>query len=197
MTYILGLTGSIGMGKSTTAAMFQDEGVPTWDADAAVHRLYAKQGKGALQIAEHYPDVIEDGAVSRSLLRDKIAKSPAILDHIQTIVHPLVAQDRADFLNGSDAEIVLFDMPLLFEIGANRGCDGVVVVTAPADVQRERVLARGEMSEADFETILARQMPDAEKRAQADWIIETTTLDSARQSVKQVLDDIRRKIANA
>lgn len=191
MTYVLGLTGSIGMGKSTTAAMFSAEGVPVWDADAAVHRLYAKGGAAAVQIAERYPDAMEDGAVSRSKLRDLITQNPHMLDEVQTLVHPLVARDRADFLTRSDAPITLFDMPLLFEIGADRACDGVVVVTAPADVQRKRVLERGEMSEADFDLIISRQMPDAEKRAKATWVIETTTLDAARQSVKQILAEIR------
>lgn len=197
MTYILGLTGSIGMGKSTTAAMFHDEGVPIWDADAAVRRLYAKDGAASEQIAQHYPDVIEEGAVSRAKLRDMIAANPAILDHVQTLVHPLVARDRADFLAASDAPITLFDMPLLFEIGADRACNGVVVVTAPADVQKARVLARGEMSEADFDLILSRQMPDADKRAKATWVIETATMEGARAAVQQVLAEIRETLDHA
>ncbi|MCL4132689.1 UNVERIFIED_CONTAM: hypothetical protein GTU68_025712 [Idotea baltica] len=179
------------MGKSTTAAMFEDEGVPVWDADAAVRRLYAKGGAAVEKIAQHYPDAIEDGSVSRSKLRDTITANPKILDHIQTLVHPLVARDRADFLAQMDAPILIFDMPLLFEIGADRGCDGVVVVTAPAEVQKARVLARGEMSEADFDIIVSRQMSDEEKRAKATWVIETTTLDAARQSVKEILTEIR------
>lgn len=191
MTYVLGLTGSIGMGKSTTAAMFEDEGVPVWDADAAVRRLYAKGGAAVEKIAQHYPDAIEDGAVSRSKLRETITANPKILDHIQTLVHPLVARDRADFLAQMDAPILIFDMPLLFEIGADRGCDGVVVVTAPAEVQKARVLARGEMLEVDFDIIVSRQMSDEEKRAKATWVIETTTLDAARQSVKEILTEIR------
>lgn len=197
MTYVLGLTGSIGMGKSTTAAMFEAEGVPMWDADAAVRRLYAKDGAATEQISQHYPDAIEDGAVCKSKLRDMITANPAMLDHVQTLVHPLVAQDRATFLKNSTAPIVLFDMPLLFEIGADRACDGVVVVTAPPDVQRSRVLERGEMSEADFDIILARQMPDAEKRNEADWVIETLDLETARKAVHGVLADIRGTLKNA
>lgn len=190
MSFVLGLTGSIGMGKSTTAQMFADEGVPVWDADAVVRGLYEKGGAAADAIAKVYPDAMESGAVSRDKLRDLIAQDPKTLDEIQTIVHPLVAADRAAFLADAQVPVVLLDVPLLFETGADAACDGVAVVTVPADVQRARVLARGGMSEADFELILARQMPDAEKRSRARWVIETHTLDAARQSVKDILQQI-------
>ncbi|PVA07655.1 dephospho-CoA kinase [Thalassorhabdomicrobium marinisediminis] len=197
MTFVLGLTGSIGMGKSTTAAMFADEGIPVWDADAAVRRLYAKGGQGAAAIGAAYPEVIEEGAVSRQKLRTLIAASPEVLDHIQTLVHPLVAQDRQAFLKQTPAPIVLLDIPLLYEGGGDAQCDGVAVVSVPEDVQRQRVLARGEMSEADFELIKARQMPDAEKRAKARWVIETLTLDAARQSVREIIAEIEQEQADA
>lgn len=197
MTFILGLTGSIGMGKSTTAQMFADEGVPVWDADQTVRRLYDRGGAAAAKVAEHYPAAMEDGAVSREKLRAMIAQTPAVLDHLQTLVHPLVAQDRARFIKEAVGDVVLLDIPLLFETQTDAQCDGIVVVTVPEDVQRERVLARGEMSEPDFEMILARQMPDAEKRARARWVISTLTLDGARARVKDILSEIRSEQSHA
>jgi dephospho-CoA kinase len=195
MTFCLGLTGSIGMGKSTTAGFFAEAGIPVWDADAAVRRLYEPGGAAALAIAARYPGATSpDGGVLRPVLRDMIRADPAVLDWLNDTVHPLTAADRGQFLQDhADAPIVLLDIPLLYETGADAGCDAVVVVSAPAATQRARVLARGEMSEADFQTILARQLPDAEKRARADYLIETTTLEAARAAVKDVLTDIRRK----
>ena len=193
MTFRLGLTGSIGMGKSTTAAMFAAEGIPVWDADATVHRLYATGGTAAAAIAQAFPlAMATDGSVNRDSLRALIAADPAVLDRVNALVHPLVAAARAAFLTAIKADIVLLDIPLLFETGAETQCDAVAVVTAPAEVQRTRLLARGTMSEAMLETLLARQMPDADKRARADYIIETLTLDSARSTVKDVIADIRR-----
>jgi dephospho-CoA kinase len=197
MTFILGLTGSIGMGKSTTAQMFADQGVPVWDADAVVRKLYGVGGAAANQIAQHYPDTIENGAVSRSKLRDLIANDPKVLDHIQTLVHPLVAADRATFLAASTAKVVLLDVPLLFETGTDGLCDAIAVVSVPFDVQKSRVLARGEMTETDFDLILARQMPDAEKRSKARWVITTLELDDARIHVKDILAEIDKDLANA
>lgn len=197
MTFVIGLTGSIGMGKSTTSQMFADAGVPVWDADATVRQLYEKGQPAALAVADAYPDAMEDGHVSRAKLRDLIAADPKVLDHLQAIVHPLVAENRAGFLADAAAPIVLLDIPLLFETSADGQCDGIVVVTAPADVQRDRVLARGEMSEADFEMILSRQMPDAEKCRRARWIIETLSLDAARQSVANILTEIEQELPDA
>lgn len=192
----LGLTGSIGMGKSTTAQMFADEGVPVWDADAAVHRLYAPGGAAALALGEALPGSLDAvGGVDRAALKAMIAADPAVLDRLNAIVHPLVSADRAAFLATTTADIVLLDIPLLYESGLEKHCDAVAVVTAPPEVQRARVLARETMTPAMFETILARQMPDAEKRARADYVIETLTLEAARASVKDVLADIRRRIA--
>lgn len=194
MTFILGLTGSIGMGKSTTAQMFAEEGVPVWDADATVHRLYARGGAAVAPIRELCPEAIVDGAVNRQALKDWIARDSAALAQIEAVVHPLVAQDRQAFLTETDADIVLLDIPLLFEGGGAAGMDAVVVVTAPSDVQRARVLDRGTMDEATFETILSKQMPDAEKRDRADYVIETVTLEKARDAVRSVLEDIRGKL---
>jgi dephospho-CoA kinase len=197
MTFILGLTGSIGMGKSTTAQMFADQGVPIWDADAVVRKLYGTGGAAATKIAQHYPDTIENGAVSRRKLRELIATDPKILDHIQTLVHPLVAADRAAFLATSTAKVILLDIPLLFETGTDGLCDAIAVVSVPSDVQKSRVLARGEMTEADFDLILARQMPDAKKRSKARWVIPTLKLDEARVHVKDIPAEIDKDLANA
>ncbi len=197
MTFRLGLTGSIGMGKSTTAAMFAAEGLPVWDADAVVRQLYAKGGQATAIVATLFPEAIEDAAVSRPKLRALIAKDPTVLDRIQAVVHPLVAQNRAEFLQNCTADIAVLDIPLLYETGADAACDAVVVVTAPPDVQRARVLARGEMTEPEFDLILARQMPDAAKRARADYIIETTSLDGPRNSVRAICADIRERLAHA
>ena len=191
MTLCVGLTGSIGMGKSTTAAMFADEGIPVWDADRAVHDLYAVNGAAVEIIRAQFPSVIDGAAVSRSRLRDLIADDPTVLDQLQTLVHPLVAQNRREFLAANTGSIVLLDIPLLFEAGANALCDVIVVVSVSEDVQRARVVARGEMSEADFDMIHARQMPDAEKRKRADYIVETLTLDTARAAVRDIVQQLR------
>ncbi|MFN3280460.1 MAG: dephospho-CoA kinase [Tabrizicola sp.] len=194
MTFVLGLTGSIGMGKSTTAQMFADSGLPVWDADAAVHRLYQAGQPAALAVKTLFPSAIEaDGSVNRAVLRAIIQADPGALDRLNAAVHPLVAADRAAFLAAhARDEIVLLDVPLLYETGLDAACDAVVVVSAPPDVQRQRVLDRGAMTEAEFQTILDRQLPDAEKRRRADYVIPTTSLEAARQAVKDVLKDIRR-----
>ena len=197
MTYRLGLTGSIGMGKSTTAQMFADEDVPVWDADATVHKLYAAGQPAMVAIGRLLPSAVVDGRISRQCLRSLIAADPANLDLIQNIVHPLVAADRSDFLASHPQDIVVLDIPLLYETKADALCDGIVVVTAPAAVQRARVISRGQMSEADFDLILARQMSDAEKRARASWVIETLSLDVARRAVKSIVAEIRQRIAHA
>jgi dephospho-CoA kinase len=185
------------MGKSTTAQMFADEGVPIWDADAVVRKLYDVGGAATDAVATHYPDAIEGGAVSREKLRGLIANDPTVLDKLQTLVHPLVATDRAEFLANAEAPIVLLDIPLLFETGTDNLCDGIAVVSTSVEEQRTRVLGRGEMSEADFKLILSRQIPDAEKRARARWVILTQTLDGARRSVKDILAEIAEELPDA
>lgn len=190
--FLLGLTGSIGMGKSTTAQMFRDESVPVWDADATVHRLYSPGQPAALAIAVRYPLVMDaDGGVSRAKLRAMIAKDGSVIDWLNATVHPMTAEDRAGFISRhSAADVLVLDIPLLFETGADALCDAVLVVTVPPDVQRARVLARG-MSEAEFDMILARQITDAEKRVRATYVIETLTEDGARAAVRALLEKLR------
>lgn len=197
MTVKIGLTGSIGMGKTTTAGLFAEEGIPVWDADDAVHRLYARGGAAVEPIRSAFPDAILDGEVSRDRLRALIAKDPETLTRIEQIVHPLVARDRADFLDRHPTGIVVFDIPLLFETGADAWLDLVVVVTAPAEVQKARVMARPGMTEDQFRAITDRQMPDAEKRARADVVLQTLTLDAARDGVRNILETIRGNIGDA
>ncbi len=197
MTFRLGLTGSIGMGKSTTAQLFVEEGCALWDADAAVHRLYSRGGAAVAPMARAFPEAVVSGEVSRARLKEIIARDPSALNRIEQIVHPLVARDRAEFLASRTADVTVLDIPLLFEGGDTAGFDAVAVASAPAEVQRARVLARGTMTEAEFENILARQIPDAEKRARADYVIESDTIDHAREQVRAVLADIRRRIAHA
>lgn len=188
----LGLTGSIGMGKSTTAALFRDEGIPVWDADAAVHRLYAPGGAAVAPLAALCPAALRDGGIDRAALKDWIAADPEALSRIEAVVHPLVAADRAAFLQAARADIVVLDIPLLFEKGSESEMDATLLVTAPPEVQRARVMARPGMTEAQFNAILARQMPDAEKRARATHIIETLDPESARAAVRALIAHIRK-----
>lgn len=187
MTFVLGLTGSIGMGKSTTASMFRDLGIPVWDADAAVHKLYAKDGIAVDAIACLAPNAVENGAVVRSTLREEIAKNSNLLGKIEAAVHPLVAQDRAAFRTAHESTpLVVLDIPLLFETGGDAACDATLVVTTSADEQRRRVLARG-TSDETLQDLLSRQMPDAEKRARACYVIHTDTLDGTREDVAHLV----------
>jgi len=191
---IIGLTGSIGMGKSTTAQMFADLGCPVFDADAEVHKMYAKGGRAVPLIKAVFPDAIKDGAVDRKKLGDHMRADPLNLKTLESFIHPWVAEVRTAFLKKAreeKAKAVIFDVPLLFETGGDKKVDATVVVTAPLSVQRERVMARPGMTEALFEMILSKQMPDAEKRKRADYIISTDEgLDAARKSVESVLDKI-------
>ena len=190
----LGLTGSIGMGKSTTATMFAEEGVPVWDADAEVHALYAQGGAAVPLIAEEFPQAVKAGAVDRAALRACLAGDKTALTRLETIVHPLTTASRNAFLERhAQAPIVLLDIPLLYETGAENTCDAVLVVTAPEEVQRARVLARGSMSAEQFDLILSRQLPDAQKRARADFIIETLSLEQTRRAVRNLLADLKGK----
>lgn len=197
MTFKLGLTGSIGMGKSTTAQMFVDEGCALWDADAAVHRLYSFGGDAVEPLKTLFPTAIIDDGVSRERLKGIILENPDALKMIEDTVHPLVAKDRADFLAKTDAAITVLDIPLLFETGVDKQMDATVCVTVPAKMQKDRVMARGTMSEQQFEAIRAKQMPDAEKRARADYIVVTDTLEHARAQVQDVLQDIQNRLIHA
>ncbi|MGI3210314.1 dephospho-CoA kinase [Roseovarius tibetensis] len=192
MTFRLGLTGSIGMGKSTTAHMFAEAGCAVWDADAAVHRLYSSGGAAVAPIAAEFPNAIRDGTVCRDVLKSIIQDDPQALGRIENIVHPLVLEDRAGFLATANADVTVLDIPLLFETGADADMDATVTVTTSAAQQRQRVLARGTMTEAQFDAIVAKQMPDAEKRTRADYVIETDTLEHARAQVQTVLADIEK-----
>ncbi|MEY3961442.1 MAG: hypothetical protein RIR14_2096 [Pseudomonadota bacterium] len=187
----LGLTGSIGMGKSTTAAMFADEGLPVWDADAAVHRLYGPDGAAVPAIAALCPQAETASGIDRALLKDWITTNPRALQALEFIVHPLVAADRDTFIAATQADIVILDIPLLFEKGTEAQMDATLLCTAPPALQKARVMARGTMTEAQFQTILARQMPDAEKRARATHIVETLSLDSTRAYVRALIAHIR------
>jgi dephospho-CoA kinase len=170
----LGLTGSIGMGKSTVAKMFADEGVPVFDADAVVHRLQGPEGALVQEIERHFPGSTGTGGVNRTALAETVLGKPEALSRLEALVHPAVASERARFLsNHRDAPLVLLDIPLLFEKGGAESVDRIAVVSAPADQQRARVLARPGMTPERFAQILALQMPDSEKRARADFIIPT------------------------
>ncbi len=197
MSFTLGLTGSIGMGKSTTAKLFTEAGCEVWDADAAVHRLYAPGGAAVAPLQGLYPEAIRDGAVNRDALKQILSEDPDALRTIEAIVHPLVGQDRAAFLAQAKSDIVVLDIPLLFETGGETRVDATVVVYVDAVTQRARVMERGTMSDAQFAMILAKQVPSDEKRARADYTIETDTIDHARAQVAAVLADIREKRLNA
>lgn len=187
----LGLTGSIGMGKSTTAAMFSDEGLPVWDADAAVHRLYGPKGAAVSAIAKLCPASATTAGIDRAALKGWIATDPSALAQLESIVHPLVAADRDAFIAHAKAEIVVLDIPLLFEKGTEADMDATLLCTAPTALQEARVLARGTMTKGQLETILARQMPDAEKRRRATHIVETLSMDSTRAYVRALIAHIR------
>lgn len=196
MSFRLGLTGGIGMGKSTTAAMFAAEGVPVWDADATVHALYARGGAAVPVIAEAFPGAVLDGAVDRAALKRILAADPAALPRLEALVHPFTAAAREAFLAAhADAPLVILDVPLLFETGGQGACDATLVVSAPPELQRERVLQRPGMTPAQLDFILSRQMPDAEKRARADHIIETVTLEATRAAVRALIAKLRARHA--
>jgi dephospho-CoA kinase len=187
----IGLTGSIGMGKSTTAAMFAEEGAAIWDADQAVHRLYARGGAAVAPVAALCPEALEDGAIRRDTLALWVQAGPGNLTRLETVVHPIVAEDRARFLAETGAAVAVFDVPLLFESGADAEMDLNVVVSVPEAVQRDRVLARAGMTAEKLALILSRQMPDAEKRRRADQVIDTSTLEGAARAVRVLMQEIR------
>jgi dephospho-CoA kinase len=189
---VLGLTGSIGMGKSTTARMFRDAGVPVHDSDEAVHRLYS--GVAAPLVEAAFPGTMVDGTVDRARLGERVLGDPDALSRLEAIVHPLVRADAAAFLarhRADGAPVVVLDIPLLFETGGRGRVDKVVVVTASAEIQRERVLSRPGMTPEKLAAILAKQVPDAEKRRQADYVIDTGRgMDHARNAVAAIIAEL-------
>lgn len=191
---LIGLTGSIGMGKSTTTAMFAGRGAVVWNADDAVHRLYAPGGAAVAAVGAAFPGVVVDGAVDRTRLAEALGRDDTAFRRLEAIVHPLVAAGRAEDLAAARAagvRLAVLDIPLLFETGGDAGVDAVVVVSADSAIQAERVLARPGMTRERFEAILARQLPDAEKRARADFVIDTGQgLDAARAQVGAVVDAV-------
>lgn len=189
MTVLLGLTGSIGMGKSTVAKMFADEGVPVFDADAAVHKLQGPDGALVDEIEAQFPGTTGPDGVNRTALAERVLGEPAQLKRLEALIHPAVAEMRRDFITAhAAAPVILLDIPLLFETGGAGQVDKVAVVSAAPEVQRARVLARPGMTTEKFEKILARQLPDAEKRARADFVIPTDVgLAETRASVRRIL----------
>lgn len=195
--FLLGLTGSIGMGKSTTAQMFAAEGCAVWDADAAVHRLYDPGGAAVAPMAAAFPSAIEDGSVSRAVLKTIIGQDPDALKQIEAIVHPLVAEDRSAFIDAANSDVIVLDIPLLFETGGDAKMDATACVRVDSETQKQRVMDRRTMTEAQFDTIVSKQMPIEEKCSRADYVIETDTLDHAHAQVREILADIRGKLAHA
>lgn len=189
---VLGLTGSIGMGKSTTAGMFRTMSIPIYDADVAVHELYERGGAAVDPLAQRFPSSLISGAIDRSILRELVIADPDAMADLERIVHPLVGQAQLRFREKAleDQEpLIVLDIPLLFETGGDQYCDYVAVVSAPAAMQRQRVLSRGEMSEEDFDAILNKQTPDAEKRSRADFVISTAFgLDFTESHVRMIVD---------
>jgi dephospho-CoA kinase len=189
---ILGLTGSIGMGKSTTAKLFMEAGVPVYDADAAVHKIY--EGEAAPAVEAAFPGTTVDGKVDRAKLSAKVVRDPAAIKQLEQIVHPMLGASRQKFLaeaEQSGASVVVMDIPLLFETGGEKRVDAVVVVTTTPENQRERILARGTMTHEALDAILARQLPDAEKRKRADFVVDTSHgLDPVRAAIRDILAEV-------
>jgi len=191
--FVIGLTGSIGMGKTTTAECFAKRGIPVCNADQIVHDLY--EGEAVLEIEAAFPGVAPEGKVDRALLAKEVSGNPGKLRELEAIIHPLVVKAELEFLREQEAkgaEMVLLEIPLLYEAGAEVRVDAVVVVSAPSEAQRERVLARPGMSEEKFEALLARQLPDAEKRSRADFVVDTGgSLEDVARQVDRVIDGLR------
>jgi len=189
--FLLGLTGSIGMGKSTTAKMFTEQGCAIWDADAAVHRLYNAGGAAVEPFVQAFPEAVQGGAVSRIVLKEIIGRDATALKRVETIVHPLVAQDRAAFLAQADTDIIVLDIPLLFETGGDVHVDATACVFTDDATQEARVMSRGTMTRDQFLAIKAKQMPAAEKCARATYVIQTDTLEQAAAQVQNIVEIIR------
>ena len=191
MSFLLGLTGSIGMGKSTTAGFFKDAGCDVWNADAAVHRLYAKQGAAVAPLSNLFPKALIEGAISRQVLKQELQKNPDLIGQLEAIVHPLVAQDRQKFLDSAQSDILVFDIPLLFETGADVHMNAVICVTIDEKEQKKRVLERGTMNEEMFEQVKSRQWSNSQKCEKADFVILTDTLEHVHAQVENILAKLR------
>ena len=192
MSFLLGLTGSIGMGKSTTADMFREAGVPVWDADATVAKLYAKDGAAVAPLSALNMGLIQNDTVDRAALKNWVKTDPNALNRLESLIHPLVAADRAKFIDDhAEQSLIVCDIPLLYETGADQWLDAVLVVTTAAETQKARVMARAGMDPQLFDQILARQMPSSEKIARADYVIETNSFEGARKAVHDLINDLK------
>lgn len=199
-TVLLGLTGSIGMGKSTTAAMFLKRGIPVWDADSTVHKLYAKNGAAVKFFNQEIPSAVSNGEVSRVVLKKLIKEDINNLKKIEQIVHPLVAKDRLTFIENSkkyNAPLIVLDIPLLFETGFYKLVDYIAVVTVDYTTQKQRVLDRESMTEEMFTQILDKQVSNEEKKRKADFIIPTETIEAAESKVQEIIVQLERQVRNA
>ena len=191
MSFLLGLTGSIGMGKSTTADMFREAGVPVWDADATVAKLYAKGGAAVAPLSALNMGLIQNDAVDRVALKNWVKTDPNALNRLESLIHPLVAADRAKFIDDhAEQSLIVCDIPLLYETGADQWLDAVLVVTTDAQTQKARVMARAGLDPELFDQILVRQMPSSEKIARADYVIETNSFEGARKAVHDLINDL-------
>ena len=194
MTFVLGLTGSIGMGKSTVAGYFREAGIPVWDADATVAKLYGPHGGALAAIAKLCPAAVQTGAVDRKVLKTWLSQTDDGFSQLEAAVHPLVAKDKSAFIEThSEADLIVLDIPLLFETGDPSQMDAILVVSTDPTEQKRRVLARPDMDEHQFNTLLSRQMPDAEKRKRADFVIETETFEQTKHAVLDLVDKLRRE----
>ena len=197
MSYLLGLTGSIGMGKSTTCALFAKRGCVIWDADLTVHQAYGPGGVAVEPVSRVLPQVIEKKQINRERLRKLILKDPSILPQIEAIIHPLVQQDRQNFISANPSSILVFDIPLLFELNAEADFDAVACVFSEPEVQEKRVMTRPGMTKKYFEIILSKQLPAAYKVARSDYVISTATPKTAEIAVDIIVKNIKRKLENA
>ena len=192
MSFLLGLTGSIGMGKSTTADMFREAGVPVWDADATVAKLYGKGGSAVAPLSALNMGLIQNDAVDRVALKNWVKTDPNALNRLESLIHPLVAADRAKFIDDhAEQSLIVCDIPLLYETGADQWLDAVLVVTTDAQTQKARVMARAGMDPELFDQILVRQMPSFDNIARADYVIETNSFEGARQAVHDLINDLK------
>ena len=197
MSYLLGLTGSIGMGKSTTAALFAARGCLIWDADLAVHRAYNEGGDGVAEIRKIAITAVDSNSVNRDKLRTLILEDPTLLAKIEAIIHPIVQKDRQAFIASNPGSILVFDIPLLFELNSESDFDAVACVLSTFEMHKTRVMARPGMTRTHLEMIISKQLPAADKAARANYIINTATKDIARAAVDSIIKDIKRKLENA